>query len=108
MKVFKLRLLFISLLLLLLLLVNSTLADYKCAQTSTTNGSQDGTSKPIVDFLFIVDVSPSMTSLINGVKSGLADFVKSIANSEVDATFGLVSFGGVPGVRSPFVVSHSF
>lgn len=46
-----------------------------------------------VDFVFLIDASPSMADNINGVRNGLTDFVNDLAANSVDAAFAIVLFG---------------
>ncbi len=47
-----------------------------------------------VDFIFIVDASGSMSSLISVVSSGLADFSADLVSQGIDAQFGISLIGG--------------
>src|SRR6185312_3806958 len=47
---------------------------------------------PKVDVMFVLDLTESMQFAINGVKSGIADFVAELNRRKVDARFGLVAF----------------
>jgi hypothetical protein len=46
-----------------------------------------------VDFVFLIDASPSMADNINGVRNGLTAFVNDLTANDVDAAFAIVLFG---------------
>lgn len=51
------------------------------------------------DILLIVDTSPSMANILKDLVSTVAKFSRSLSN---DTNFALVTFGGVPVIRSDF------
>lgn len=59
-------------------------------------------AKPVVDFVFMIDVSGSMAPPIEGVKNGLASFVNNLGNN-ITPRFTLVIFGRNSGDGAAFV-----
>lgn len=45
-----------------------------------------------IDFVFVIDVSGSMSEEINGVKNGLTSFAQGLVNAGIDAKFAIVEF----------------
>ena len=52
-----------------------------------------GASAQTVDFVFIIDASPSMSNNITAVKNGMGSFVTDLDAAGVDARFAIVLFG---------------
>jgi hypothetical protein len=46
-----------------------------------------------VDFVFLIDASPSMSNNIGAVRAGMSQFVTDLTNNSVDAEFAMVLFG---------------
>ena len=86
-------------------------SEYECSNSAGT---------VVVDYLFLIDLSPSMNPLLKGihqsasqyrshmhlgVKLGVHKFLDNLQKLDSNVRFGIVSFGGVPQIRMPFTVS---
>ncbi|HYC53524.1 MAG TPA: VWA domain-containing protein [Candidatus Binatia bacterium] len=73
------------------------LAAFFAATLSFTPAAFAGTPLPgsnvQVDFVFLIDASPSMLNNINAVKNGMSEFVSDLDANNVDARFAIVLFG---------------
>jgi hypothetical protein len=61
-------------------------------------------NKP-VDFLFLIDGSPSMCTYISAITAGFESFTQKLVSSNVDYQFGIVVFGGSPQLLSPLTTN---
>jgi len=59
------------------------------------------------DILFIVDATSSMGGEIAAVQAGLGTFATGLAGAGIDATFGIVLFGGAPELVLDFTASSA-
>jgi Ca-activated chloride channel family protein len=48
---------------------------------------------PVVDIMFVLDVTGSMQEEINGVKTGIQQFAQELSKRKLDAEVGLIAFG---------------
>ncbi|KAI3637808.1 hypothetical protein MIR68_004457 [Amoeboaphelidium protococcarum] len=87
----------------LLMVARVVSAGYVCTnQTITVTNT---TAK--ADFLFLLDASGSMCDKIAGVKAGVQNFVQKIDQSQIDARYALVVFGGKPEIRVPLTSDYN-
>jgi hypothetical protein len=65
---------------------------YQCTpgQPNYLNCNPCSVQETSVDFLFVIDVSPSMQSYIDAVHAGLDTMVNEISTNKIDARFAIV------------------
>ncbi|KAI9205746.1 uncharacterized protein BJ171DRAFT_580392 [Polychytrium aggregatum] len=79
--------------------LHRVLAAIVCQNTTTINRVQFAS-----DFLFLIDISPSMCPYQLAIADGLSTFVQNLADRSVNARFGIVTFGGLPSIYLPFTM----
>jgi hypothetical protein len=58
--------------------------------------------KPIVDIVFVLDVTGSMQNQINGVRDGIAAFAEDLGRQQMSARIGLLAFRDIDHDNPPF------
>jgi len=85
------RVLSLARLLIVTILLGLTQAQNNCGAPQCYYPCTD--SRPLVDFVFMIDVSASLENIIASVLSGLYTFITSLNNNQINPAFALVTFG---------------
>ncbi len=82
------------------------MAGYICETDPTRSSGVDSAvaKSQTLDFLFMIDISPSMGNMIAAVKSGFMKLQQEIVKTDADAYFSIVQFGGPAQLRLPLTV----